>query len=124
MENNTYQPQLEMDLKALKKRGIITIETLKTSGPGGQRKNKSETAVRITHLPTGIQALGNESTQKASKKAAFKTLLERLEEHFRPREERIPTKVPKSAKKARLKEKRVRSEKKRLRENQLRSEEE
>ncbi|MBX3363280.1 MAG: peptide chain release factor-like protein [Phycisphaeraceae bacterium] len=36
------------------------VERLRTQGPGGQHRNKTETAVLLTHLPTGVQAQASE----------------------------------------------------------------
>lgn len=43
----------EIDLKQLARE--TTVETMRSSGPGGQHVNKTSSAVRITHQPTGIQ---------------------------------------------------------------------
>lgn len=56
----------------------LKIETTKGTGPGGQKKNKVETACRITHLPTGITAYADERTQKHSRRAAMADLEEKL----------------------------------------------
>jgi len=53
----------------------ITIQTFRASGPGGQHRNKVETAVRIIHNPTGIQVSASDSkSQLQNKKEALKKL--------------------------------------------------
>ena len=52
---------------------------VRSSGPGGQKRNKTSSAVRVTHVPTGISAIGEESrSQHENKAAAFERLRHRL----------------------------------------------
>ncbi len=58
----------------------LKVETMRSSGAGGQHVNKTESAVRLTHLPTGISAVAQERrSQFANKRLAAKRLLARLE---------------------------------------------
>lgn len=44
------------------------VDRYRASGPGGQHRNKTESAVRIRHLPTGVQAIAEESRSQAENK--------------------------------------------------------
>ena len=57
----------------------VTIETYRAGGKGGQHRNKTETAIRARHLPTGLVACAaSEKSQKQNKRSALKVLAARL----------------------------------------------
>jgi len=59
----------------------IRFEKMRSSGPGGQHANKTETAIRATHLPSGLSAYAQEErSQYLNRKLAISRLFERLEE--------------------------------------------
>jgi len=94
----------------------VVVETYRSRGPGGQRKNKTETAVRLTHLPSGIAIVATEHRSQAeNRKLALERLRERLIQMNRPRRRRIPTRTPTRAVEKRIEMKKVHSKKKRLR---------
>jgi peptide chain release factor 1 len=72
MNNNEHWP-----LAVTKK--DLRIETYRGSGPGGQNRNKRDTAVRMTHVPTGtVSTAQDQRTQGANIKIAFQRLAEKL----------------------------------------------
>ena len=59
----------------------VKIEKMRSSGPGGQHANKTESAVRITHIPTGINASAQEErSQHMNKKLAMSRLVKLLDD--------------------------------------------
>ena len=108
------QRVFDTDPQVLKKQ--VIIETYRSRGPGGQRKNKVETAVRLKHLPSGITVVATEHrSQSENRKLAFERLRERLIKVNRPKRRRIATLLPLSAVEKRMEEKKIRSTKKRFR---------
>src|SRR5207244_10826737 len=57
----------------------VRVETYRASGPGGQHRNVTESAVRLTHIPSGVVVVSADSrSQHRNKQTAFERLTRRL----------------------------------------------
>jgi len=92
------------------------VDTFRSSGPGGQHVNKTESAVRLRHIPSGVVVTSQqERSQHQNKSLCLRKLREKIEKLNYRAPKRVPTRVPRSAKNRTLEEKSRRARIKRLR---------
>ncbi|QMU98887.1 peptide chain release factor 2 [Borrelia sp. A-FGy1] len=77
-------PVIDDKIEVIIKPEDIRVDTYRASGAGGQHVNKTSSAVRITHLKTGIVTQSqNDRSQHKNKELAMKVLKSRLYEHYK-----------------------------------------
>jgi len=94
----------------------VVVETFRASGPGGQHRNVTDSAVRLLHLPSGVRVVAADSrSQHRNRATAFERLIRRLRILNRIPKPRVQTRMPQPAIERRLAEKKRRQMAKRLR---------
>ncbi|MEX2465864.1 MAG: peptide chain release factor-like protein [Gemmatimonadota bacterium] len=92
------------------------VETFAAGGPGGQHQNRTESAVRLVHVPSGIRVVAREErSQHRNRARALERLREALVEHNHRPEPRKGTRIPRRERRKRLEAKRKKGQVKKLR---------
>lgn len=79
------------------------MEVFRASGPGGQHVNKTESALRLTHLPSGVVVMAQDSpSQHRNREIAFERLIERIEKLNYVPKKRVPTRPTRASKERRI----------------------
>ena len=92
------------------------VETFRGPGPGGQHRNKTESAVRMTHRPSGIVRIARDDrSQLRNRQIALERIWRALEARKRKPKPRMPTGPTRSSQEKRLASKHLHADAKRIR---------
>lgn len=84
----------------------VLVETFRASGPGGQHVNKTSSALRLVHPPSGVVVIAQDSpSQVRNRETAFQRLIERLRKLNYVPKKRVATKPSRAARERRLEKK-------------------
>ena len=107
-------PPYAVDRETLERE--VVVDVFRASGPGGQHVNRTESALRLTHPPSGVVVTAQDSpSQHRNREIAFERLIERLQRLNYVPNKRVPTRPSRAAKKRRIETKKREGEKKRSR---------
>lgn len=107
-------PPYALDRTALERE--VRVDTYRASGPGGQHVNRTESAVRLTHAPSGVVVTAMENrSQIRNREIAFERLAQKLRALNRVPKARKATRVSRAVKERRLAAKKHRASLKRQR---------
>ena len=88
----------------------VRIDVYRASGPGGQHVNKTNSAIRLTHLPSGMVVIAQDSpSQFRNKEIAFERLVEKLTKLNHVPKKRFATKPTRASKERRIEAKKTRA---------------
>jgi ribosome-associated protein len=94
----------------------VDVEVFRSSGPGGQHVNKTESALRLIHRPSGVVVISRDSpSQHRNRETAFERLVERLVRLNHVPKKRVATKPSRAARQRRIEAKKIRTVTKRTR---------
>jgi protein subunit release factor A len=81
----------------------VEVDVFRASGPGGQHVNRTESALRLTHPPSGVVVTAQDSpSQHRNRDIAFERLIERLRRLNHVPKKRIATRPSRAAREKRL----------------------
>ena len=81
----------------------VLVDVFRASGPGGQHVNKTESALRLTHPPSGLVVTAQDSpSQHRNRAIAFERLIEKLKRLNHVPKKRVATKPSRAARERRL----------------------
>jgi len=86
------------------------VQCFKSSGPGGQHVNTTDTAVRMTHRPTAIMVTSRSGrSQHQNRQQCLRKIRETVADRNRPRKARVATRMPRAIRRRILESKRRRA---------------
>ncbi len=87
----------------------VQVEVFRASGPGGQHVNRTESALRLTHPPSGVVVISQDTrSQLRNREIAFERLIERLRRLNHVPKKRVATKPTRASRERRIEAKKRR----------------
>jgi len=94
-------PPYAVDRETLERE--VEVDVFRASGPGGQHVNRTESALRLTHPPSGVVVIAQDSpSQHRNRETAFERLIARLAKLNHVPKKRVPTKPSASSRRRRV----------------------